>query len=92
MLSHMLVVLTLGPLASAAAQAAASSLNFPASNYLGERQRFGPDLSAFLLELGWAARAWPACPPVSACLSTHFGCAWLPPRRARIPACVACGC
>ncbi|KAL4428672.1 hypothetical protein ABPG77_009778 [Micractinium sp. CCAP 211/92] len=41
-------------------EAAASSLNFPASNYLGERQRFGPHLSAFLLELGEAGKPAPA--------------------------------
>lgn len=75
----LLVVLTLRAPAPGAAQGAAGSLNFPASEYSEERQRFGPDLSAFLLQMGWAVRAWPACLPwavltpacLPACLSVH---------------------
>lgn len=56
------------PSGPAVAQGAAGSLNFPASDYPGERQRFGPDLAAYLLQLGWAACCLHCLPTTRLCL------------------------
>jgi hypothetical protein len=37
-------------------QAAASQINFPATDYPGALQRFGPELAAFLRQLRWGCQ------------------------------------